>query len=300
LVGGIPNSQTTPQNIDVGVFVEDIYGIDFQNSQYQIIFWLWINSDDEHFDFLQDLDLSNCAEIEITSIQYSENNNRFHSECKIRALILNKFNVVDYPFDNQLLSLRLDLTKYTESSNFRFSFDDKSILKPEFIQDWSIESAMASPGIKSYNSNFGDLDSQESLDFPGVNIQIKLKRDAWNLFFKSFLTLLVSVILAAISLFYPNNRSEEKMGLIVGSLFTAVGNKYVTDGYLPLSNFNLSDKLHLLTIVLITLVAFYAIVEQRLKIRDNFKLDLICFFLVIFSFTFSAVLFTYQAIAANH
>jgi hypothetical protein len=42
------------------------------------------------------------------------------------------------------------------------------------------------------------------------------------------------------------------MGLIVGSLFTAVGNKYVTDGYLPLSNFNLSDKLHLLTIVLIT------------------------------------------------
>jgi hypothetical protein len=123
-----------------------------------------------------------------------------------------------------------------------------------------------------------------------------LVRDSWNLFFKSFLTLFVSVVLASISLFYPNSCSEEKMGLIVGSLFTAVGNKYVTDGYLPLSNFNLSDKLHLLTIVLITLIALFAIVEQRSRIKDNLRLDLTMFVGTLILFTLGVASFTITAL----
>lgn len=286
------------RNVEIGVFVEDVYGLDYQNSKYQIIFWLWVNTD-TIVNFEEDLDLSNCAEIDISSVSYdqSEDGARIHSECKIIATILNKFDVVDYPFDRQKVKLRLELTEFTDVDKFNFIFDRNSVLKPEFMHDWTVNSTSAKFNVNDYKSTFGNyLYEESSFMYPGLDLELGLIRDSWNLFFKSFLTLFVSVVLASISLFYPNNCSEEKMGLIVGSLFTAVGNKYVTDGYLPLSNFNLSDKLHLLTIVLITVIALFAIIEQRSKIKDNIKLDIAMFVAAIASFTIGVASFTLAAL----
>jgi hypothetical protein len=286
------------RNVEIGVFVEDVYGLDYQNSKYQIIFWLWVNTD-TIVNFEEDLDLSNCAEIDISSVAYdqSEDGARIHSECKIIATILNKFDVVDYPFDRQKVKLRLELTEFTDVDKFNFVFDRNSVLKPEFMHDWTVNATSAKFNVNDYKSTFGNyLYEEASFMFPGLDLELSLIRNSWNLFFKSFLTLFVSVVLASISLFYPNNCSEEKMGLIVGSLFTAVGNKYVTDGYLPLSNFNLSDKLHLLTIVLITVIALFAIIEQRSKIKDNIKLDIAMFVAAIASFTIGVASFTFAAL----
>jgi hypothetical protein len=95
---------------------------------------------------------------------------------------------------------------------------------------------------------------------------------------------------------YPNDHSEEKIGLIVGSLFTTVGNKYVTDDILPIQNvLNLSDKLHLLTIFIITLIATHAILEQRLKLRNSLKNDLIAFAFFSMLFFGGMALFTLNA-----
>ena len=86
--------------------------------------------------------------------------------------------------------------------------------------------------------------------------------------------------------------------MIVGSLFTTVGNKYVTDDILPIQNsLNLSDKLHLLTILMITLIAAYAIFEQRLKIKDSLKTDLMVLFLFISVFLSGIIYFTYNSIS---
>jgi hypothetical protein len=165
------------------------------------------------------------------------------------------------------------------------------------MHDWTVKETNADFKVNDYKSTFGNyLYPESSFLFPGLDLEMTLVRDSWNLFFKSFLTLFVSVVLASISLFYPNSCSEEKMGLIVGSLFTAVGNKYVTDGYLPLSNFNLSDKLHLLTIVLITFIALFAIVEQRSRIKDNLRLDLTMFVGTLILFTLGVASFTITAL----
>jgi hypothetical protein len=286
------------RNVEIGVFVEDVYGLDYQNSKYEIIFWLWVNTD-TIVNFEENFDLSNCADIQISSVTYDSNDSgtQVHSECKIIATILNKFDVVDYPFDEQKIKLRLELTEFTDVHEYNFVFDRKSVLKPEFMHDWTVKETNADFEVNDYKSTFGNyLYPESSFLFPGLDLEMTLVRDSWNLFFKSFLTLFVSVVLASISMFYPNSCSEEKMGLIVGSLFTAVGNKYVTDGNLPLSNFNLSDKLHLLTIVLITLIALFAIVEQRLRIKDNLKLDLTMFTGTLILFTLSVASFTISAL----
>ena len=119
-----------------------------------------------------------------------------------------------------------------------------------------------------------------------------------NLYFNLFLTLLLAFILAMTSLLYPNENSEEKIGLIVGSLFTTVGNKYVTDGILPIQNsLNLSDKLHFLTILVITLIAAFAIIEQRFKLPNRNKTDFIVFLFFSILFFSGFLFFTLQAMS---
>jgi hypothetical protein len=282
------------KKVNVGLYVEDIHGIDYQGSKYEVVLWVWINSKDGIYNFEEELDIPNSTSTEISSISYdSISNKNFHSECKIRATILNKFDVKNYPFDKQKINFSMEFSRYS-SDEINISIDRKqSKLIPEYIEDWITKSYESKVISRDYGSNFGDLHTKESISYPGISVTIDLVRNSWNLYYKSFITLFLSFCIASISLFYPNEHSEEKIGLIVGSLFTTVGNKYVTDDILPIQNsLNLSDKLHLITILVITFIAAYAIFEQRLKLKDSLKIDLIVFFVFLSAFLSSVIYFT--------
>lgn len=300
LFSAIINAQLleNKKKIDVGLYVEDIHGIDYQQAKYEIVMWVWINSRDGIYNFEEELDIPNSTNTEISSVLYdSLKTGEFHSECKIRATVLNKFDVKNYPFDKQKLMFLLEFSRYS-SEEINIKIDSKqSKLIPEYIEDWITKSYSAKIVSNDYGSNFGDLHTKESIAYPGISLEINLVRNSWNLYYKSFITLFLSFFLASLSFFYPNNHSEEKIGLIVGSLFTTVGNKYVTDEILPIQNsLNLSDKLHLLTILIITLIAAHSIFEQRMKIKDSLKLDLVIYFIFLTVFCSGVLYFTYSSI----
>jgi len=284
--------------MDVGLYVEDVHGIDYQQAKYEVVIWVWINSKDGIYNFEEDLDIPNSTHTEISSILYdSLETGEFHSECKIRATILNKFDVKNYPFDRQRLKFLVEFSRYS-AEEINITIDKKqSKLIPEYIEDWITKSYSAKVVSNDYGSNFGDLHTKESISYPGISLEINLARNSWNLYYKSFITLFLSFCLASLSFFYPNEHSEEKIGLIVGSLFTTVGNKYVTDEILPIQNsLNLSDKLHLLTILIITLIAAHSIFEQRMKIKDSLRTDLFVYFLFLVIFCLGIFYFTYNSI----
>lgn len=286
------------KNVTVGLYIEELHGIDYLGSKYEVVLWIWINSKDGIYNFEEELDIPNSVEMEISSVLFdSTKNGDYHSECKIRATILNQFDVQNYPFDKQNLKLCVEFSRYS-SDEINITIDKKqSKIIPEHIADWITKKYKVNVVSNNYGSNFGDLQNKESISYSGINIEIELSRNSWNLYFKSFITLFLSFCLASISLFYPNNNSEEKIGLIVGSLFTTVGNKYVTDDILPIQNsLNLSDKLHLFTILIITCIAAYAIFEQRLKVKDSLKTDLLVLLLFSSVFIFTIIYFTYKSI----
>jgi hypothetical protein len=126
-------------------------------------------------------------------------------------------------------------------------------------------------------------------------MKINLSRQSWNLYWKMFLVLFISLFLASLNLFLPNKRSEEKFALIVGSLFTAIGNKYITESYLPFSDkINLCDILHIITFIFISLFALFAIYEQRQNRKDSLKLDTKLFLISIFTYFTLVLIITYH------
>jgi hypothetical protein len=272
------------EKVEFGIYVEDIYNIDYINSSYDIVFWVWVNAEDEYYNPNEYIDFVRSTDIKFNyPSQFQLNDGRYHSETKVTARILNQFDATAFPFDIQYINFHFEFFKLTRGESI-LVFDEKnSRLIPEYIQKWRILKVDHKILNNRYSTNFGYHDLGKRIVYQGLNVKIELERNKWSLFIKMFLTLFISFFLASFSLFLPNKLSEEKIGLMLASLFASVGNKYITDSSLPVQDtLNLSDKLHVLTIVFVALFAIYAIYEQRKKIKDNRRLDYFMFFLSCF------------------
>lgn len=281
------SSADLEKRLDVGIYIDNVYNIDYINSTYEVIFYLWANSHGELYQInntLIDIDKSIEIEIiyvEIDSVFISDIGQKFNYLAKIRTKMLNETNIASYPFDNWNLNLNIEfLGHYTGEKNI--IIDQKnSLIKPNLIDKWKLVSADSKLTSVKWTSNFGDVrENNPSID--ALYNSLVLARDAWKLYWKLFLVLFISFFISSLNLFLPNNRSEEKFALLVGSLFTAIGNKYITESYLPFSDtLNLSDALHIVTFLFISIYILFAIYEQRWKKRDNIKIDIIIFILII-------------------
>ena len=88
--------------------------------------------------------------------------------------------------------------------------------------------------------------------------------------------------------------ATEKVYLAHAVTQTDITNKYITDSLLPINNtWNLSDKIHILTIVYLLLLSIYSIYEQRKKLKDNLKQDVFVFLLIIISYISCITYFIY-------
>ncbi|RXR21626.1 ligand-gated ion channel [Flavobacterium stagni] len=268
----------------VGVYVDNIYDVDYLKSSFESIFYVWINSEEELIkeDIVNDvsnfLDIDRMIDFKVLLQEHNRNGNKHHYLLKIQAKILTKMDVSKFPFDKQCLDYYIELNTHYRGDKIIKLDTKNSLIKPNFIDKWKVGIPRISVKSKEWNSDFGNIKSDKRNVLDAINIQIPLVRDCWNIYWKMFTVLFISFFLTVVSVFLPNKLSEEKLALIVGSLFTAIGNKYITESYLPISDsFNLSDKIHLVTFVFIALFSVYAITEQRFKLKDSLKNDFIAF-----------------------
>lgn len=276
---GATENENFGDTLLVGVYIDDLGKIDYINSSYEVVYYLWVQSRNQPYLLDENIDIPGGIEMEflyqdIDSI-FDGYAWKYKTEAKIRSQVLHAFNVTSYPFDEHDIKLDLELTYHFSGDKVILIDWENSSIQPDFIQGWKIVSDSLLVNVHYWQSNYGDLRRKSAdLGYDNIEIKYKLKRDSWQLFFKFFIVLFLSFFLATISLFLPNQKSEEKISLIVGALFTVVGNKYITDSYLPIQDsLNLSDILHFVTIGFITFYAAFAIAEQRLKKNDSIKAD---------------------------
>jgi len=279
----------------VGIWVEDIYNIDYVDRTFEVVFWIWANSTQDTFELKDYVDFNNAVDVTPTHYYVEElQDGRVHSECKIRAKFLNAFRINSFPFDHQVIHINMEFIKEA-AANCVIVMSPKKIcnFSPENIEDFERQRFKTHKRlyIEDYDTNFGNTNLGKSTAYHRLEIDIHLDRDSKTIALKLFVTLLIAFILASSSILLPLNMSEEKFALIVGSLFTAIGNKYISDGMLPFSgSFNLSDSLHMLTFIFITIMAIYAVLEQRYHIDRSKRWDMFIFFGAQFVFIFSVLL----------
>jgi hypothetical protein len=284
--------------INVGYYIDDIYDINYVKGTYRITLFAWVTSTTVKYDFNQFLDIHHAIDKKYDLILLDSSNivngrKLYWSEVRLNLEVLQKFDIRKFPFDKQNISLGLEFT-YNDPKILKINLSKKSSIVPNTIpNDWKILSSNYTLEPVHYNTNFGDQ-SVESFDFNVLNINYSFGRESVTLFIKLFTALFISFLIACTSIFLPNIQQDSKISMIIGGLFGSITNKYITDSLLPINNtWNLSDKIHILTIIYLLFLSVYSIYEQRKKLKDNLKQDVFVFLLISLSYIIWIIYFIY-------
>jgi hypothetical protein len=263
-----------PDTVKVGIYVISLHDIDFREKEYTIRFWLWMKYKNPEFDFAKNVEVPSAKSIEKSDGTTDTIDGEIFTLMKMKCVMKEAWQVHNYPFDKQKLEVHIENAQFDSRSLVFVTDTSGEYFDPELtISGWNISNINVTSGIRGYETSFGDETlAKPHSDYGSFNIDIYIERNAWGLFFKLFLGMYVSFLIAYICFYIHGNKIDSRFGLSVGALFAAVGNKYIIDSLLPESSvFTLVDSLHAFTFIAILFTIIFAVYSLRLTKAE--KLD---------------------------
>ncbi|HEV8515707.1 MAG TPA: hypothetical protein VGQ59_20635 [Cyclobacteriaceae bacterium] len=263
-----------PDTVKVGAYVMSVHDINFHDKEYTARFWLWFLYKNKEFDFVKQLDITNAKSIDEPQLLQDSIGNEQWSMLKMKCIMKENWNVLDFPFDKQHLNVHIENSVFDKKSLVFIADEKGSKYDPEgTLSGWEIKNFKVYVDEKLYETGFGDYrPGKDHQIFSAFNIEMDIERNAWGLFLKIFIGMYIAFLIAMVGFAPKPSEVEPRFGLPVGGLFAAVGNKYIIDSILPESaSFTLVDILHSLTFF--TIFAILVVSAICLKLHDKEKVE---------------------------
>lgn len=298
--------QAPPDTVRTGIYVTSIHDIDFKQSEYTINLWLWLTYKNKAFDFLQNLEIPQAKSFTKSFSTIDSTNGRIYLLMKLQCVMKDSWKINNFPFDKQKLRFSIENSQF-DSKAMVFVIDSLGKqYDPRFtLRGWNIDSFKMSTGTKAYETAFGDSTvPTPHTAYSSFTVKIGIGRDAGQLFWKMFLGMYVSFLIAYICFYIHPDNIDSRFGLGVGSLFAAIGNKYIIDSSLPDStSFTLVDTLHGITLffifTIITSSAWSLKLIKANKLQEARRMDLILAQVVLLVYVALNVFFITRASSGN-
>jgi len=246
--------QTPPDTVKTGIYITSIHDIDFKQSEYTINLWLWLRYNNKKFDFVQNLEIPQAKSFTKSFSTIDSSNGSIYLLMKLQCVMKDSWRINNFPFDRQRLRFSIENSQF-DSKSMVFATDTLGKhFDPRFtLRGWNIDSFKMSTNIKAYETAFGDSSVPiPHTEYSAFTVRLGISRDPGQLFWKMFLGMYVSFLIAYTCFYIHPDNIDSRFGLGVGSLFAAIGNKYIIDSSLPDStSFTLVDTLHGITLFFI-------------------------------------------------
>ena len=274
--------ESAPDTVSTGIYVTSIHDIDFREKEYTITFWLWLKYRNKEFDFVQNLEIPNAKTVSKSFSTIDSTEGNIYLLMKVQCVMKDSWKTENFPFDCQRLMLSIENSQFDSKSLIFKSDTLGQHFDPRFtLRGWNIDSFNIRIWNKEYETAFGD----ESLEKPhtaysAYHVSIGIRRDAMGLFWKMFLGMYVSFLIAYVCFYIHADNIDSRFGLSVGSLFAVIGNKYIIDSTLPESTtFTLVDSLHGITLLfiftVITCTAYSIKLAKKSGMQSANRFDMI-------------------------
>lgn len=297
-----------PDTAQVGIYINSIYDIDFKLKEYTASFWLWIKyrkaTDSKYdLDFVNKLEIPNAEKFDkyYQSIDTTTNKDSVYILVKIIAEMKDNWSISNFPFDKQKLRISIENSQFS-ASEMVFTVDTVGhIFDSTALYGWTIQKPEILVKNKIYYTKFGDntvLKPRQT--YSSVRVHLNIQREPWGLFWKMFLGMYIAFMIAYVSFYIHHDGIDSRFGLIVGSLFAVIGNKYIIDSSLPeTTSFTLVDTLHGMTLFSIFLVlaatAYSLKLVKQDKTRKAIRFDMIFAQSLLFIYALMNILLIIQA-----
>lgn len=296
-----------PDTVKTGIYVTSIHNIDFKNNEYTINFWLWLKYKKQEFDFVQNLEIPQAKTFTKLYSTLDSSDGKYYLLMQLQCVMKDSWRIDNFPFDEQKLRLSFENSQF-DSKDLIFLPDTMGKhYDPRFtLLGWDIDSFIVATNTKQYETNFGDPEVMKPhMEYSAYGVRISMDRDATSLFWKIFLGMYVAFSISYICFYIHADNIDSRFGLSVGSLFAAIGNKYIIDSSLPESTtFTLVDTLHGITLLSIFIVVACSVYSLRLmkrnKLKEANRFDMIAAQVLLLVYVSLNLYFIYNAQPAHH
>lgn|GEM_PF-2471847 len=219
------NENTGQQKILISLMLNDIEKIDTKNQNFGAEFYLWLKWNEGR------------PGKNIEYMNASETNNIFYDEwadslqrisAKVKGTFKARFDVGSYPFDKQILKIRIsDYEWGYDSLIYEVETDKIGISGDIFNDEWEIKFKEA-----RVTKEFISEDN-----FSVFEYIIEIQRKTFSVFIKIIIPLFIIMAIAFLNLFVPKDQIESGIGLGISSLLSIIALHFSVSSQLPDVNY---------------------------------------------------------------
>jgi hypothetical protein len=259
----ISETRSTDDTCRVGIYFNSLTDFNISDQSFSADFWMWFNYKNDSLQFNDAIEVTNSKSSSFSNYAKTKKDNINWDMMKFNAVVFKEWDVSAFPFDKQKLTLHIDHTIY-DTKKLAFIADDgnSAIDSNLVLSNWKIDSLAFYVDNQSYNTTFGDPVIKGSSTYPSVTADIYLTREnSWNTLFKMLTGVYVAFSIVLLAFFV---KPSDRLGLCVGGLFAAVGNKYIIESVVPSTVSNtLFDNIHNITFIAIFIILVVAVISFR-------------------------------------
>lgn len=277
----------------IGMYVLSLSDFKIDDQSFKADFWIWFIYDNDSLVMKDAIEIMNAKSTEFSNYSIEKKGGKNWAQVKCKAVINQNWDVTKFPFDKQNLFIKIEHTMLDEDEVvFVADSENSKIDSTFFLDDWDINSFQLKSIKRTYNTTFGDPVLKGSSTYPGVEAEIIITRAHSQGILVKMLTGVYVAFSIALLGFLIKPSLADRLGLCVGGIFAAVGNKYIIESVVPSSTANtLLDSIHNLTFVAILIMIALTVVslkwsdteDEKLKMRSQ-KIDRISFVVLLVGF----------------
>ncbi len=288
----------------IGMYVLSLSDFKIDDQSFKADFWIWFIYDNDSLVMKDAIEIMNAKSTEFSNYSIEKKGGKNWAQVKCKAVINQNWDVTKFPFDKQDLSIKIEHTMLdADEVVFIADSENSKIDSTFFLDDWDINSFQLKSIKRTYNTTFGDPVLKGSSTYPGVEAEIIITRAHSQGILVKMLTGVYVAFSIALLGFLIKPSLADRLGLCVGGIFAAVGNKYIIESVVPSSTANtLLDSIHNLTFVAILIMIALTVVslkwsdteDEKLKMRSQ-KIDRISFVVLLVGFITANVILILSA-----
>ncbi len=247
----------------VGIYFNSLTDFNISDQSFSADFWMWFNYTNDSLQFNDAVEVTNSKSTSFSNYAKVKKDGINWDMMQFSSVVFKEWNVSAFPFDKQKLTIHVDHTLYdTRRLAFVTDAGNSSIDSNLVLSNWKIDSLAFYVCNQTYNTTFGDPVIKGSSTYPSVTADIYLTRqNSWNTLFKMLTGVYVAFSIVLLAFFV---KPSDRLGLCVGGLFAAVGNKYIVESVVPSTVSNtLFDNIHNITFIAIFVVLVVAVISFR-------------------------------------
>jgi Neurotransmitter-gated ion-channel transmembrane region len=234
---GVPSE---PDQVIVGIYINDIQQLDLQTHSYAMDFYVWLRWTNPDINPALTLEYMNPFQLwgHIPTPLYEEPqvlpDGSLYMAIRYQGQFNSKLPLEKYPFDNQSLLVEFEDNSVGASRQIFVPDTNPVSLNPEMtLPGYILGKPTLTVASAPYPTNFGDTSLTDLEPYSRVTFAVPVHRPTVTYAIKIILPILLIVVCAALVYFIHPSYVEGRIGMGISALLTLVVLQLTTNSQLP-------------------------------------------------------------------